>query len=155
MNSLESVENEAQSDDAVLLTMDSVRAKSLIVQENTNFGEDRNSAKVPEHYCNKVVAVKHSESNIYHSGDSRADKQSFFGLLDRKVTRLLSECYLSKRRFENFQDHKQRKEIINNHYDGMQQRLKEISQRFTTQTQSVGEAHACPVDDGDERKSEQ
>ena len=104
MNSLESVETETHSEDAVLQTMDLVRAKSLIVQENTNFHEDSTFEKVPEHYCNKVIPLKYRQNKINDSSDYRADNQSFVGRLDSKVARLLGECYLSKRRFENLQD---------------------------------------------------
>ncbi len=152
MNSLESVETETHSEDAVLQTMDLVRAKSLIVQENTNFHEDSTFQKVPEHYCNKVIPLKYRQNKINDSSDYRADNQTFVGRLDSKVARLLGECYLSKRRFENLQDHKQRKEIINNHYDEMQQRLKQISQRFSAQMESEGEAHVCLFED--DRESE-
>ena len=154
MNSLESVETETHSEDAVLQTMDLVRAKSLIVQENTNFHEDSTFQKVPEHYCNKVIPLKYYENKIYGSCDPHSLGHHFFGQLEKKVVQFLSDCYLSKRRFENFQDHKQRKEIINNHYDEMQQRLKEISQRFAARAESDGDAKACLLDESDERQNE-
>lgn len=100
--------------------------------------------KVPEPSCVSIVPFKLGKKNDVYSRLSHQYDYFFEDHVDLRLTRLFSLCYLSKRRNDNSNDHKQKQDFINSQFEERQDRLRKISQRFEQDSQ--GKRKKSPKD---------